>query len=89
MIAGDMGAPSGPEADFLYAAFNMWHKPLTFGLPVLPVGMRWRLVVDTARPSPDDFNEPGSEPLVADQSQITLTERSVIVLIGNRAGRLG
>ena len=89
MIAGDMSAPGGPEADFIYAAFNMWHKPLSFGLPLLPVGMRWRLVVDTARPSPDDFNEPGSEPLVADQSQITLTERSVIVLIGNRAGRLG
>jgi glycogen operon protein len=88
MIAGKMDL-SGPEGDFIYAAFNMWHEPLTFGLPVLPSGMRWRLVVDTARPSPDDFLEPGSEQLVTDQSKITLTERSVIVLIGNRAGRLG
>ena len=89
MIAGKMDEPYGPEADFIYAAFNMWHEPLTFGLPKLPSGMRWRLVADTARPSPDDFHEPGSEQLIPDQSTITLTERSVIILIGNRAGRLG
>lgn len=89
MIAGDMGRSFGPEADFIYAAFNMWHEPLTFHLPVLPSGMRWRLVVDTARPSPDDFLEFGSEQLIADQSMVTLTERSVIILIGNRMGRLG
>jgi len=89
MIAGDTSKTYGPEADFIYAAFNMWHEPLEFGLPVLPQGMRWRLVVDTARSSPDDFNELGSEPLLADQSWVTLTERSVIVLVGNRAGRLG
>ena len=89
MIAGNMDQSYGPEADFIYAAFNMWHEPISFGLPKLPSGMRWRLVVDTARPSPDDFHEPGSEQLIADQSTVTLTERSVIVLIGNRAGRLG
>jgi len=88
LIAGDRGA-SDSEADFIYAAFNMWHEPLVFGLPKLPPGMRWRLVVDTARPTPDDFNEAGSEPLVSDQSEITLTERSVVVLIGNLSGRLG
>jgi glycogen operon protein len=89
MIAGDMGQSFGPEADFIYAAFNMWHEPLTFHLPVLPSGMRWRLVVDTARPSPDDFLEFGSEQLIADQSMVTLTDRSVIILVGNRMGRLG
>ena len=89
MIAGKMDESYGPEADFIYAAFNMWHEPLSYGLPKLPSGMRWSLVVDTARSSPDDFFEPGSEQLIADQSTITLTERSVIVLIGNRSGRLG
>jgi hypothetical protein len=89
MIAGDMSSDFGPEADFIYVAFNMWHEVLSFGLPKLPSGMRWRLVADTGRPSPDDFLEPGSEQLIADQSSVTLMERSVIVLIGNRAGRLG
>ena len=89
MIAGKMDESFGPESDFIYAAFNMWHEPISFGLPKLPSGMRWRLVVDTACPSPDDFHEPGSEQLIADQSTVTLTDRSVIVLIGNRSGRLG
>lgn len=89
MIAGDRSCESGPEADFIYVAFNMWHEALSFGLPKLPSGMRWRLVVDTGRPSPDDFLEQGSEQLVTDQSMVTLTNRSVLVLIGNRAGRLG
>ena len=89
MIAGKMDLSYGPEADFIYAAFNMWHEPLAFGLPKLPSGMRWRLVVDTARPSPDDFLEAGAEQLIPDQSTVTLSERSVVVLIGNRMGRLG
>jgi glycogen operon protein len=88
LIAGDRSS-SGPEGDFIYAAFNMWHEPLLFMLPVLPSGMRWRRVVDTAHSSPDDFFESGSEELLPDQSQVLLSGRSVVVLIGNLAGRLG
>jgi glycogen operon protein len=89
MIAGNMSADFGPECDFIYAAFNMWHEPLDFGLPKLPVGMHWRRVIDTGKESPDDFLEPGAETLLEDQSSVTLMDRSVVVLIGNRAGRLG
>jgi glycogen operon protein len=89
MITGEMGGSSGPEADFIYAVFNMWHEPLTFGLPKLPSGMRWRRVIDTGKPSPDDILEPGAEQLLGDQTSITLGDRSAVVLIGNRSGRLG
>jgi glycogen operon protein len=89
MIAGDMNSDFGPEGDFIYAAFNMWHEPLAFGLPKLPLGMHWRQVIDTSKDSPDDFLEPGAEKLLEDQSSVSLLERSVVVLIGNRAGRLG
>jgi len=89
MIAGDKAQSYGPEGDFIYAAFNMWHEPLAFALPVLPAGLRWRRVVDTGRASPDDFFESGSEQLLSDQSQVALSGRSVVVLIGNLAGRLG
>jgi glycogen operon protein len=89
MIAGDSRYSSGPESDFIYATFNMWHEPLNFGLPKLPDGMRWRRVMDTGRASPDDFLEPGSEQLLLNQTSVTLKDRSVVVLIGNRAGRLG
>ena len=88
LIAGEM-RDFGPEGDFIYAVFNMWHEPLTFTLPKLPSGMRWRRVIDTSLSSPDNFLEPGSEDLLADQLSLTLQDRSVVVLIGNRTGRLG
>jgi glycogen operon protein len=89
MISGDAGCSTGPDADFIYAVFNMWHEPLSFGLPKLPDGMRWHRVMDTGRPSPEDFMEPGSEQLLLNQFTVTLRDRSVVVLIGNRSGRLG
>lgn len=89
MITGEMGLSSGPEADFIYAAFNMWHEPITFGLPKLPPGMRWRRVMDTSRSSPDDFLEPSVEQLLKNQSSMTLRDRSVVLLIGKRTGRRG
>lgn len=89
MIAGEMGRSSGPEADFIYAAFNMWHEPLSFGLPKLPDGMRWRRVMDTSRASPADFLEQSTEQLLMNQSTIILRDRAVVLLIGNQAGRLG
>jgi glycogen operon protein len=89
MIAGDISLASGPKADFIYAAFNMWHEPLSFGLPKLPEGMRWFRVIDTGRNSPDDFLLPGLEQLLADQTSILIQDRSVVLLVGNRAGRLG
>jgi len=88
LIAGEM-RDSGTDGDFIYAVFNMWHEPLTFTLPRLPSGMHWRRVMDTGLPSPDDFVERGEEKLLKDQSSVTLTDRSAVLLIGNRAGRLG
>jgi glycogen operon protein len=88
LIAGDLES-GGPEGDFIYAAFNMWHEPLLFELPRLPAGMRWRRVADTGRTAPGDFLEDGAEELLKDQSSIPLKERSVAILIGNREGRLG
>jgi glycogen operon protein len=86
LIAGDTSLSLGAEADFIYVIFNMWHEPLPFGLPKLPKIMQWHRVIDTGLPSPESFMEYGSEKLLLDQSSITLKERSVVVLIGNRQG---
>ena len=67
----------------------MWHEPLTFGLPKLPDGMRWHRVMDTGRKSPEDFLETSYEQLLKNQTSIDLLDRSVVLLIGNRVGRLG
>ena len=89
MIAGDLARSSGTEADFIYVVFNMWHEPLSFGLPKLPDGMRWFQVMDTGRNSPEDFLLPGAKELLSDQTSISLRDRSVVLLVGSRAGRLG
>jgi glycogen operon protein len=45
----------------------------------------WRRVVDTARPSPEDIVEPGTEPNVATE-RYTVRARSVVVLHREPAG---
>jgi hypothetical protein len=39
----------------IYCAFNSSHIPASVELPPPPAGRRWRLVADTALPTPYDF----------------------------------
>lgn len=71
----------GGDSD-LHVMFNMFWNSLDFELPVVP-GRRWCLAVDTARPSPHDFADPGSEPEVLGRTHL-VEARSVVVLV-NRA----
>jgi len=82
MLCGRHTKAVGGPPDFIYAVFNMFYEPLTFELPVLPKKMQWFRVIDTALPEPDDIATPGSEPKLTSQATLTVTERSVIVLIG-------
>ena len=66
----------------LHVMFNMFWDSLDFELPVVP-GRRWRLAVDTARPSPRDIADPGSEPEITG-NKLLVEARSVVVLV-NRA----
>jgi isoamylase len=74
----------GGEAD-LHVMMNMYWEPLDFEVPPVP-GRRWRLAIDTARPSPEDIAAPGEEPpfnstscRVAGRSIVVLTSRSASV----------
>jgi glycogen operon protein len=44
----------GPDRDF-YVACNSWRDALPFRVPLSPSGRRWRRLIDTALPSPDDL----------------------------------
>ncbi|MBY0457167.1 MAG: glycogen debranching enzyme, partial [Gemmataceae bacterium] len=68
------------DNDF-YVAFNAWSEALAFRIPPAPTRRRWRLLLDTARPSPDDIfpNEDGPE--VSEGSAYTLAPFSTLVLI--------
>jgi isoamylase len=63
----------------LHVMLNMFWESLDFELPVVP-GRRWRLAVDTARRSPNDITELGSEPDVFGNT-IRVEARTVVVLI--------
>ncbi len=62
----------------LYVMINAFWEPLRFAIREGCRG-QWRRVVDTGRPSPEDFAEPGAEPL-ADFPTYEVGPRSVVVL---------
>jgi len=82
MLCGRHGAAAGGQPHFIYCAFNMFHKPLDFTPPVLPRGMEWHRLANTARESPDDIAEPGAEVHLAGMKQLTIMERTTVILLG-------
>jgi glycogen operon protein len=68
------------QGEHLHIMLNAYWEPLTFELPALPPEQRWRRVVDTALPSPDDISEPGKEPPVAGR-EYRVEARSVVILL--------
>jgi glycogen operon protein len=68
------------QGEHLHIMLNAYWEPLTFELPSLPPEQRWRRVVNTALPSPDDICEPGKEPPVAGR-EYRVEARSVVILL--------
>ncbi len=82
MLCGRHGAAAGGPSHFIYCAFNMFHKPLDFTLPVLPKGMEWYRFADTSLPSPDDISDLETPVRLGVVKQLTVAERSTLILIG-------
>jgi len=76
-------AARGDEAD-LHVMLNMYDLGLDFELPQID-GRRWSLAVDSAKPSPADIYDPGSEPPV-DGSNYHVFGRSAVVLVSQPGG---
>ncbi|MBX9626846.1 MAG: glycogen debranching protein GlgX [Gemmataceae bacterium] len=68
------------DCDF-YVAMNSWIDPVKFRVPPSPTRRRWRRVVDTARPSPDDFVPEGEGPVIEEGSYYTVEAHSLVVLV--------
>ena len=68
------------DTDF-YVALNAWREPLRFRIPASPTRRAWRRVIDTARPSPDDFIAEGEGPVVAAGSVYEVSAFGVLVLV--------
>jgi isoamylase len=78
VLALTIGNMVGPGPD-LHVVLNMEDKELDFELPPM-TGRSWYRLVDTARPSPEDFVERGQEVAITDAT-VSVSPRSVVILI--------
>jgi glycogen operon protein len=67
--------------DNVYVAMNMHSAPLEFKLPEPSAGERWHLFANTGSPMPGDVAEAEGEAVLADQNQVTLAGRAVLILV--------
>jgi glycogen operon protein len=82
MLCGKHARGGTVHDDYIYVAINTYWDALWFNPPHLPPGMLWHLAVNSSMPSPQDIWPVGSEPVLQDQSQILLGNRSVVILVG-------
>jgi glycogen operon protein len=71
------------DAD-LHVMMNMFWEPLDFEVPQRV----WYTAIDTFAPSPDDIvDRPSDAPFIG--PRCTVQGRSIVVLVGTAAGRVG
>lgn len=73
---------SNSQDDDIHMMFNAYWEDLEFELPPRPQHSPWLRVIDTNRPTPDDFAHEGCEQPIVDKS-IVVGARSVVVLIAH------
>lgn len=82
MLCGKHAKGGTVVDNYVYVAMNMYWDTLPFTLPGLPDELKWHVFVNTGAPSPQDSWQPGSEPLLDDQSRFVVGGRSVVILVG-------
>ncbi len=82
MLCGKHARQGTFEDNYIYIAMNVhWHANW-FELPGLPTGMNWHVFANTGVTSPEDIWQPGTEPLLENQTGMLLGDRSVAILVG-------
>ena len=69
------------EENPLHIIFNMWHEARTVDVPTLD-GLRWRRVIDTSLPSPQDVTSLDQQDTQVSERYV-VQPRSVVVLEGS------
>ena len=82
MLCGKHAKQGDAEDSYIYVAMNMHWEAHSFELPGLHPGMKWRVFANTGATSPHDSWEPGTEPVLENQSGLLLGDRSVAILVG-------
>ena len=65
----------------VFCAINMHWEMHGFELPPLADGRRWHMSVNTGVASPEDIWEAGQEPAIANQAEVLVGARSIIIAI--------
>jgi glycogen operon protein len=82
LLCGKHAKQGTANDDFIYVAMNMYWDALNFQPPSLPEEMKWHIFSNTGMPSPEDVHDIGQEPVLAEQNNILVGPRSVVVLVG-------
>ena len=82
MLCGQHALQGTVADNYIYVAMNMHWESHWFEIPGLPTDMQWHVFANTGCNPPDDCYEPGTEPLLTNQSTILLGDRSVAILVG-------
>jgi isoamylase len=69
-----------PDRDF-YVACNAWREALPFRAPLSPSGRRWRRLIDTALPSPNDLVPEDAGPEVPPGAVYPVAPHSLVVYL--------
>jgi glycogen operon protein len=82
MLCGRHAKAGSAVDDYIYVALNMYWEPLSFELPGLPRGLNWHMFANTGALSPGDSWEPGTEPVLENQHNFLVSDRSALILVG-------
>ena len=82
MLCGKHAQGGSGSDDYIYVAMNMHWESHSFELPKLPTNHHWHVFANTALIPPQDICEPGNEPILQDQSNLLIRDRSVVILVG-------
>lgn len=80
-LAFTLNFPKAQES--IHVMLNAFKEPLDFEIPLLHHDIRWARVVNTALPSPNDFQPPAEAPIVEGKT-IKVKEYSAVVLTARK-----
>ncbi|MCC5668865.1 glycogen debranching protein GlgX [Nostoc sp. CHAB 5784] len=82
MLCGKHAKKGTVQDNYIYVAMNMHHRAHWFEIPGLRDGMRWHVFANTGVTPPEDIWQPGTEPILKNQSGLIVGDRSVVILVG-------
>ena len=66
--------------EYLHIMFNAYWESLTYELPLLPQGRSWYRIINTSLPTPDDFCDLATAPIVKNQHYQVEARTSVVLM---------